>query len=419
MNGPHSPAQPQSRLPFSLTELELYRQLFHTVKKRRKALARIVGATVIVMLVYVLIMPQSFTSRVTILPPQKEQGPFGLQTLLQQGASMPMLDLTSTFGFGGRPADLFVEILKSQAIADSLVVHENLARFFGVPEDQSYRHAIEPLQKATLVEINKNSVITLTLTLETGYFASAAEVDSVKDFTARVANQYTVWLDRINREKLISRARNSRVFVEEELAKRQHDLDTAYQKLVDYQKLHQSAFIDKQMEAALNAAAAIKGRISQAQVELSLKERDFSSTSRVIEALQSEIAALNKQYEALTLGKGKATGDYFVPFAGIPDAARDIANLLRDVKMLEQVLVFLSQQYYQDKVQEARETPTVQVLDRAMPALQRTSPHRFVWMVMTLIFSTLFGVLYLMVSEYVHLRRTAARGGPVAADLPT
>ena len=48
-----------------------------------------------------------------------------------------------------------------------------------------------------------------------------------------------------------------------------------------------------------------------------------------------------------------------MPFTGIPEAARDIANLLRDVKTLEQVLAFLSQQYYQDKVQEARETPTM------------------------------------------------------------
>lgn len=400
--------------PFDDSDLETYRFLLRTVWQRRKAVGAFIGAVTLIMLAYVLVMPQTFTSTVTLLPPQQEKNSMGLGSLLQGATALPMFDIGSSLGFGGRQSDIFAEILKSRSVAESLIVRHDLARFFGIAGDLSYRHAIKPLQESTEVEVNKNGVIRVSVTLGTGFFPSGADVDSIKNFTAMIANEYVHWLDRINREKLISSARNSRIFVEEEIKRTEAELDSAYLRLVAFQRMNKSVYIEKQMEAALTGAAALKEKLMEARAELSVKRQDFTERSRVIEQLQAEIDALSRQYASLSTGQGSGGEDFEVPFQRVPQIAREMAGHLRDVKTLEQVIMYLSQQYYQDRVQEARDTPTVQVLDAAVPAIQRTSPRRAAWMLMTVLFSTLAAVLYVMLTTYL---RTRGRG-PAAAASP-
>lgn len=387
-------------------DFEAWRTLVASVWRRRRLVVRVAAAATLVMLAWVFIMPQTYSSTVTLLPPQKDSNPLALGSLLQSsGASLPMMDIGASLGFGGRPSDLFVEILTSESVADSLVRTEKLAETWGIAPQKSYRLAIEPLRESTEISANKNGVIRVRVECATGLFAGGGEIDSVKAAAARLANAYVIWLDRINREKMVSRARNSRIFIEQELARTRADLDSALARLVRYQETHQSASIDKQTEAALTSAVALRNKIALAEAELAMKKMDFAENSRVITQLEAEIEQLTRQYAALSTGRGKGDADYFVPFARIPSVARDMANLMRQVKTLEQVSAYLSQQYYQDKVQEARDTPTVQVLDAAVPALKRDAPRRALWLAMTVLFSLVFSVLYVMVDEVRRTRR--------------
>ena len=396
------------------SDLDTYRYLFRVLWQHRKTLLRIVIAVTALMLIYVLIMPQTYTSTVTLLPPKQESKGLGLGSLLEGAGALPMLDLGNSLGLGNSPSEIFSEILKSQSVAESLIVREHLDDFFGIPEDQSYRFAIEPLAEATEIEVKKNGVLRLSLTLGTGFFAGSDEVDSVKAFTAHVANEYVYWLDRINQEKLISSARNSRMFIESEIGRTQDDLDSAYTRLVRFQKEHKSVFLEKQMEAALTGAADIKEKLMQAQAEMSVKKKDFSESSRLIKQLEAEIDGFQRQYAAMSTGKDGGDADFYVPFQQLPEVAREMAGHLRKVKVLEQVILFLSQQYYQDRVQEARDTPTVQVLDEAVPAIQRTSPRRALYMIMTVFFSLVFASLFVMLRAFFDQRSQLAANRPAA-----
>lgn len=389
---------------FEGADLETYRMLFRTVWRRRKTIASIVGVVTVIMLVYVLIMPQTYTSTVSLLPPQQEKSGLNLGSLLQGSSALPMFDISSSLGFGGRPSDIFAEILKSQSVAESLIVQHDLDDFFGIDENLSYRHAVRPLRESTQIEVNKNGLIRVSVTLGTGFFPSGSEVDSVKSFTARVTNDYVLWLDRINRDKLISSARNSRIFIEEELERTEVELDSAYARLVRFQRENKSVFLEKQMEAALSGAAEIREKITEARTELGLKSQDFAEGSRVIKELEAQIDQLSQQYAELSTGGEAGDAEFVVPFMRVPDVAREMAGHLRDVKTLEQVILYLSQQYYQDRVQEARDTPTVQVLDAAVPAIQRTSPKRAMWMLMTVFFSAILAILAVMLRAWLESR---------------
>ncbi|MAT40662.1 MAG: hypothetical protein CL946_13780 [Ectothiorhodospiraceae bacterium] len=379
-----------------LKQLPQYKDLWNTIWGHRKTVVRIAGAVTVAMLAYVLIMPQSFTSTVTMLPPQEEKSSMGLASLLS-GSNLPLMDISSTFGFGSRPSDLYVQVLQSRTVAESLIVTQNLDDFYGIDEGDSYRFAIEPLHESTVFEATKDGLIKVSVTLKTGFFANDAEIDSIKAFAATLANKYVYWMDRVNREKMISRARQSRQFVENELQRTQTELDTAYNQLVAFQSENKSVFLERQMEAALEGATTLKDQIYKAQLELAMKRQDFGESSRIIQQLETEIGQLQELYDQLNVPKEGESQDFYVPFARLPEVAREMAELLRNVKTLEQVILFLNQQYYQDRVQEAKDTPTIQVLDEAVPAIQRTSPKRALWMVLTVLFSTVGAVLFVLI----------------------
>jgi LPS O-antigen subunit length determinant protein (WzzB/FepE family) len=380
-------------------ELPQYKAIWETLRQNKRTVIKLVGIISLIMLVYVLIMPQSFTSTVTLLPPQKEKSNMGLASLLS-GGGLPMMDITSSFGFGSRPADLYVQVLASRTVAESLIVSERLDVFFDIDEDKSYRHAIEPLQESSSFEATKDGIINISVTLKTGFFADDDEIDSIKTYAAHLANQYVQWLDRVNREKLISKARQSREFIESELERTQAELDTAFNGLVRFQEQNKSVFLEKQMEVALQGATSLKDKLYKAQLELALKRNDFEESSRIIQQLEAEVDQLQLLYNSLSVQSDDSEADYYVPFSNLPKVAREMAGLLREVKTLEQVILFLNQQYYQDRVQEAKDTPTVQVLDDAVPAIKRTSPRRALWMVLTVLFSTIASMIFVLVTQH-------------------
>ena len=166
------------------------------------------------------------------------------------------------------------------------------------------------------------------------------------------------------------------------------------------------------MEAALGGAAQLRERIMELRTELALAKQDFSSQGKMIARLQAEIDQLSQQYASLSTGDREQDSEFQVPFMRVPEIAREMAGHLRDVKTLEQLILYLSQQYYQDRVQEARDTPTVQVLDAAVPAIQRTAPRRAVWMLMTVFFSLLISVLAVMLRSVLQARSSQPQETP-------
>ena len=63
-----------------------------------------------------------------------------------------------------------------------------------------------------------------------------------------------------------------------------------------------------------------------------------------------------------------------VPFARVPRVGLDLARLTREAKVQQTVFELLTQQYEQAKIAEARDSPIVQVLDRAVPAEWKSKP---------------------------------------------
>ena len=61
----------------------------------------------------------------------------------------------------------------------------------------------------------------------------------------------------------------------------------------------------------------------------------------------------------------------------VPDLALQYGRLFRELKVQETLYALLTSQYEQAKITEARDTPTVQVLDAPVPADKNIKPRVF------------------------------------------
>jgi hypothetical protein len=106
---------------------------------------------------------------------------------------------------------------------------------------------------------------------------------------------------------------------------------------------------------------------------------------------------------------GSENGNYQVPLIEVPSVGLELARLTRELKIQEAIFEMLTQQYEQAKIQEAKDTPTVQVLDRAVPPEKRSRPKRKIIVLVAGFLSLFASTLYVFSREY--LERLHRAGG--------
>ena len=126
------------------------------------------------------------------------------------------------------------------------------------------------------------------------------------------------------------------------------------------------------------AAALLQGQITAHEVQLKVMSSYLSPDNPELARLRSAVEELKKQLYVLgsgTGGKGMMPGDRLHPaMITVPTLVLDYGRLVRELKVQEAVYTLLTSQYEQAKLAEARDTPTVQVLDPAIPAERKSRP---------------------------------------------
>jgi uncharacterized protein involved in exopolysaccharide biosynthesis len=98
---------------------------------------------------------------------------------------------------------------------------------------------------------------------------------------------------------------------------------------------------------------------------------------------------------------GEPRQEIHIPFAQVPELGLELARLMRDVKVQETVYTLLTQQLEQAKIAEARDSPTVQTLDKAVPGDRKSKPKIKLNMAIAGLTSLLAGILLAFFLEYL------------------
>lgn len=366
-------------------------------------------------LVWSLLRPSIYESTATIITQQ--EGPAGgLPSSMVTGilSSIPGLSVPSLTP----NRDLFIAILKSRSMAEKLVERFHLKERFNA---KYAADAIRQLQASSSVTVTKEGVIQVKVEATSPQLA------------ADVANGYVSGLDEMLARLGTTAASRQRTFIAERLKKTEEELSQVEEALVRFEEVHRAVALEDQARGAVEAAARLKGEIIAAEVKLEVMRNYATETNPELVNLKRQIEEMRRQLAgmmggtvperaplvtgaALTGEAGEDCPDLEMPFTEFAELGLAQARLTRDVKVQETVYTLLTQQLEQAKIAEAREIPSLQPLDRAVPAERRSRPRITQNVMVGGCMGLLGGVLLAFVLDFVARARERARR-PFAAGL--
>jgi len=364
--------------------------------KHRKMIIRNVIVTAIVVVMISLILPRSYTAVTTVLPPDDKQS----TNILSALSSSPLSSLI--LSEAGTTSDLYVEILKSRSVLDGVLSQEFL--FPKGKKKQQNKTLLTILKAKSLEKGRKKFAAKLNVKASPEGIISVSVELNDRNLAAEVANAMVQELDKINKEKSTSRAKNSRVYIENQLQSTEEKLKQASRDLVAFQEKYKAISLEDQTRTAIEKAGELKGKIVAKNVELGVALQTMKSDNVNIVQLKREIEELEKQYNILQYGDSlslKTQKEFYIPFVDVPEVSLDLAKLMREVKVQETVWELLNQQYYHAKIQEARDTPTIQVLDEAVPPELRTKPKRKLLFLIGSFLALMLSIFWAFITEYL------------------
>lgn len=374
---------------------------WRVVWKRRFLIGGLSVAAVLTAMVVGFQTPKIYESSATLLPSMDSSGGSGLGSLLAvSGVGQAAQGLgVSLPGMPTTPTDVFVAMLQSRIMADEVIKQFDLVKLYNAKTMQDARKALEGMTKIT---VSKEKVIKIRVEAQNPQLASD------------IANSYVTNLDRLNRTLSVTKSGQNRVFIEKRLVETKTSLVKAEETLKEFQTKNKAVHLETQGRAAIEAAALIQAQISATEVQLQVMDSYLTKGHPEVARLQSGLGELKKQLYLLESGKGgkgQLPGDRMHPaFISVPSLVLEYGRLLREVKVQEALFTMLITQYEQARIAEARDTPTVQVLDPAIPAERKSKPSIRLNMMMAGALALFVGIFLAFLLQYLE----RVTGKPIA-----
>lgn len=329
-------------------------------------------AFAVLLALYSLSLPHVYQADAELLPPKQSDGGGGLSSFIQ---SMSGGLSVGGVGQAGQPF-VFVGVLKSRAVADYVIKDLKLKKDpkFSKLTDEELRGMIT---SSLETEVNpRSSIIGISATASTPSFPSDQDIAHAKNLASRVVNSTISGLDEIIRNRSVSSARNSKEYVERELARYKIKLDSIEIALENFQRENKALDIEAQTQAVLSLAGSVAAELAKAEVDLNRARAELEPSSPQIKALEKNYASLKSQYERVQSGGLTPNDAFSIPLKSAPTLARLYTGLFREKKIIEQALLYLETQRHQEAIAENRDLPVVEVLDSAVTQNTRISPKR-------------------------------------------
>jgi len=338
-------------------------------------------------LVVTLVIPPRYEATTQLMPPDAQNSsPLALISALAGKGSVGSAASSmagSVLGMKNTGA-LFIGVLSSRTVLDHVIEQFDLRRVYHESKMEDARKVL--LRHSSFTEDRKSGIISVSVT------------DHSPQRAAAMAQAYVNELDRVVALVSTSAARRERIFLEGRLQAVKADLDEASKNFSQFASKNVAIDISAQGKAMVEAAAVLEGQLITAESELQGLEAIYTDQNVRVRAVRARIAELKAQLEKLggdkntasqpsaTGAEGQSADSSFPTIRKLPLLGVTYYDLYRKTKIQETVFELLTQQYELAKVEEAKEIPSVKVLDPAVVPTKRSFPIIWVsWLIGTVI----------------------------------
>lgn len=388
--GPEVPAPTSSE---SISPQPQFLGRLRSLWSNREFLLRAAAIGLCLSLVVAFLLPKRYQSTTQIMPPDSKS--LSSMAMAAMGSkagnnlSSTALDLLGMKDSGAT----FISILQSRTVQDHLIDRFDLMRVY---RSRYRKDARKELAEFTSIdEDRKSGVISLTVT------------DHDPKRAAAMARAYIDELNWLAAELNTSAAHRERVFIEGRLKTVKQDLDQASKDFSEFASKNTTIDIKEQAKAMVEAAAVLQGQLIVAQSELQGLEQIYTEKNARVRSVQARVQELERQLEKLggtdaslaDSTSSKSSTSMYPSIRKLPLLGVQYADLYRRTKLQETVYELLTQQYEIAKIEEAKEIPSVKVLDEADVPEKKSFPPRLLFGVLGMVMSALLAGVWVIAKE--------------------
>jgi len=357
----------------------------------RKSIIKNQIIIIVITIIFVFIIPKTFTSTALLMPPTSETG--GIGSIMGALSNLP---------FGGMMSQTndeslsTIAILKSRTLSEKVINKFNLIDFYGVPNIDK---ALMSLSDHTNFEVEDEGTISISVDVDTEWLHSVESEEKAKNQCTDMAIYFVKQLDLINKSLKTEQASFHREFIGERYRQNLVDLKKAEDSLKIFQEKHKMVALPEQTLAAIEAAAALKAQMLSNEVKLGVMLGALNTNHPDIENIKKENSELSKKMNELEYGAnviGYKKSNLFPVLADVPELGVELVRLKREVEIQNTLFVFLTQQYEEAKIKEAKDTPTVQILDYPQKPQLKSAPKRILILILCIIITFFVNVLFIL-----------------------
>jgi tyrosine-protein kinase Etk/Wzc len=341
-------------------EVSLIEALMQLVRHRRLILM-VTGSVILLGILYCLSLPTLYTSTTKIMTPQQTQSSAALLMSQLTNAGGGSLAAVTGGGLGLKnPNDQYLGLLGSRPVADAIIQE------FGLSSEY---------QSRDMTAARKTLAGRTQMTTEKSGFLAVSVTDSDKQRAAEIANAYTEQLRIITKTLAVTEASQRRLFYEQQLQQSREALlaaELAFQQVQQQKGLIQ---LDAQARAMIDSLAALRAQVAAKQVEVQAMRSYATEQNPDVQLAERELSAL--EAEELNLEQhNQVPGIAGLGLGNVPAAGLEYVRAAHEVQYQQALFDMLMKQYDAAKLDESKDAAIIQVVEPAIAANQKSSPHR-------------------------------------------
>lgn len=357
--------------------------------------------SVLIAIISVLIalsVPKTFSASATILPPEQSGA---LTAFLPQGMTQGLNSVlgTSALNKGGE-TNKIMSILYSRNLAEKTIRKFDLIDRF---DANTIEDAIESYREKVSVEVDEEGSIRVTVGLQTEFFHPEENETEVQLLAKEVSDYVVSELDNIYTSLETQRARYQLDVLDERYEKNLQDLRDIEENIKEFGEEFGVIALPEQTEAMIQNLAQLESQIAIEEVKLQVAKQTFQEGASEIRTKEILVSELNQKLNQLkNNGSASDSTGPLLAFTETPELALEYTRYRRDLTVQNLIYEFLTQQIEQLKLQEAKDTPSIQFVDMPQVPTKRSAPTRSLLTIGLFLSGMLISVLYVILKAYYY-----------------
>ncbi|MDP2207355.1 MAG: hypothetical protein Q8K98_01105 [Bacteroidota bacterium] len=199
----------------------------------------------------------------------------------------------------------------------------------------------------------------------------------------------------------ISKSRESRLFLEQRLVDLKADLQKSEDSLKLFQEKTGMLEMTSQIKEIMSLYSTLETNVISKQIQLGILEKTYDQVSPVVVNTRMELEEYQRKLDELNQ-KGQR-GGLMLPLKSMPNISMDYLRLFRTVEISGTLLKFLTPLYEQAKIDEKKDYPILQVVDKAITPAKRSYPPRTFFSFGIALFVICSIILFYYINEKIRL----------------